>query len=110
MNESYTAVIARNDDWAGEWASEPYETAWANEAIFFVRVLKFSGEARSVSARVQISPDGMHWVDEGSRLEIPVREGTTALKVAHFGGWLRLTGRTPDGSNLRVMAYLALKG
>jgi hypothetical protein len=110
MNESYTAVIARNDDWSGEWATEPYEAAWANEAIFFVRVLKFSGDARTVSARVQFSPDGMHWVDEGSRLEIPVLVGTTAVKVAHFGGWLRLVGRTPDGSNLRVMAYLALKG
>jgi hypothetical protein len=110
MNESYTAVVARNDDWIGDWASEPYETAWASEAIFFVRVLKAQGEATTVSARVQMSPDGMHWVDEGSRLEIPAREGICAVKVSHFGGWLRLTGRTPEGSSLRVMAYLALKG
>lgn len=110
MNESYTAVVARNDDWLGEWATEPYETAWAAEAIFFVRVLKAEGEARTVSAQVQISPDGMHWADEGSRLDIPVREGVCAVKVAHFGGWLRLAGRTPEGSRLRVMAYLALKG
>jgi len=110
MNESYTAVVARNDDWTGDWATEPYETAWATQAIYFVRVLKAEGEARTVSARVEISPDGMHWVDEGSRLEIPASEGVSAIKVSHFGGWLRLAGRTPQGSKLRVMAYLALKG
>lgn len=110
MLESYTAAVARNDEWSGAWATEPYETAWANEAIFFVRVLKAAGEARSVHARVQISPDGMHWIDEGSTLEIPVREGLSFVRVKHFGGWLRLAGLTPEGSRLRVMAYLALKG
>jgi len=110
LKESYTAVVARNVDWAGEWASEPYEAAWADEAILFVRVLKAEGEARTASARVEISPDGMHWADEGSRLEIPVSEGLSFVRVRHFGGWLRLAGRTPEGSRLRVMAYFVLKG
>jgi hypothetical protein len=110
MKESYTAVVARNDDWTLDWATEPHECAWADEAIFFVRVLKSEGAAASVGARVQISPDGMHWVDEGSRLEIPARVGVTAVRVSHFGGWLRLAGHTPEGSQLRVLAYLVLKG
>lgn len=109
MNESYTAVVARNVDWAGDWTTEPYETAWAREAIFFVSVLRFRGEGTTCSARVQISPDGMHWVDEGTRMEIPVREAVTAVKVSHFGGWLRLAGSAPDGSALTVITYLVLK-
>jgi len=110
MNESYTAVVARNAEWSGDWATEPYETAWATEAIFFVRVLQLQGGAQGLQARVEMSPDGMHWVDEGTRLEIPVQLATRAVKVTHFGGWLRLAGTAPAGSAMTVMAYLALKG
>ena len=108
MNESYTAVIARNAEWSGDWATEPYETAWAREAIFFVRVLR-ARSSEPFQARVEISPDGMHWVDEGTRLEIPAETTTRAVKVAHFGGWLRLAGTAPAGGAITVMAYLALK-
>ena len=39
VRRSYTATIERNVRWQGEFASEPYEAAWASEAIFFVRAL-----------------------------------------------------------------------
>jgi hypothetical protein len=110
MNESYTAVVARNDEWSSDFATEPYETAWATEAIFFVRVLQSEGLSTHVIANVQISPDGMHWVNEGSTMDISTREAVSMVKVAHFGGWLRLAGTTPAGTKLKVMAYLALKG
>ena len=110
MKESYTAVVARNVDWSGAWATEPYETAWADEAIFFVRVLKSKGN-KSVVARVQISPDGMHWTTEGSNVKVtPKTDSVSFVRVKNFGGWLRLSGNTPKGASLRVMAYLTLKG
>ena len=39
LRRSYTAVVERNTLWQGEFATEPYEAAWATEAIFFVRAL-----------------------------------------------------------------------
>jgi hypothetical protein len=110
MKESYTAVVARNVDWSSVWATEPYETGWADEAIFFVRVLKSKGN-KAVVAHVQVSPDGMHWVHEGSSITVsPRKDSLSFARFNHFGGWLRLVGRTPKGASLRVMAYLVLKG
>ena len=39
LRRSYTAVVERNALWQGDFATEPYEAAWASEAIFFVRAL-----------------------------------------------------------------------
>ena len=43
LRRSYTAVVERNALWQGEFATEPYEAAWASEAIFFVRALADAG-------------------------------------------------------------------
>jgi len=110
MRESYTAVIARNEDWSDEWTTEPYETAWAQEAIFFIRVLSSQGAADCGTARVQISPDGMHWADEGGSVDFRAEGGVSFLRVRNFGGWLRLRGSVAGGGKFRVMAYLTLKG
>ncbi len=109
LTQSYTAVVERNQVWSGAFATEPYEAAWAHEAIFFIRVL----EARNLdrlNVYVQISPDGMHWCDEGTHLSLPVEaEQVVFCRVAHFGGWLRLHGTLPEGAELRVIVYLSLK-
>ena len=61
-------------------------------------------------AHVQISPDGIHWCDEGTTLELPTAaDGLAFAKVTHFGGWLRLVGKLPDSAALKVIAYLVLK-
>lgn len=110
MRESHTAVVERNVTWQGTFATEPYETAWAGEAIFFVRALDAEGSAPDLIARVQISPDGIRWVDEGTTLSLPsTAEELTFCRVAHFGGWLRLVGELPSGARLKVIAYLVLK-
>ena len=114
MRNAYTAVIARGEWWDGAVQSEPYEAAWAAEALFFVRVLQ-TGDAKAQDAadavaRVQISPDGMHWVDEGSAMRIPVHSGALAFaRVREFGGWLRLAVDVPSGARMQVVATLALK-
>jgi hypothetical protein len=110
MRQSFTAVVERNVEWRGEFAIEPYEAAWASEAIYFVRALAAAGMAAGAQARVQISPDGIHWCDEGTTLTLPTEAGTlTCAKVTHFGGWLRLVGKLPDSATLKVIAYLVLK-
>jgi hypothetical protein len=109
MRQSFTAVIERNVTWQGEFAVEPYEAAWATEAIYFVRVLEAANMPSGIVARLQISPDGIHWCDEGSTLSLSSEPGLTFGRVSHFGGWLRLVGKLPDGAQLTVIVYLVLK-
>ncbi len=109
VRRSYTATVERNVRWAGEFATEPYEAAWASEAIFFVRALDvapgFSG-----TAGVQISADGIHWADEGARFDLPTtKDQATFCKVSHFGGWLRIRGALQGSESITVLVSLALK-
>lgn len=110
LRESTTSVIARGETWAGAFATEPYEAAWAAEAVVFLRLLRSEGPVAGATAAVQISPDGMHWVDEGTRVALPDDVGpVTFAKLAHFGNWLRLAGRLPPGATCQVVATLTLK-
>lgn len=112
MRESHTAVIERNITWRGPFATEPYEVAWAGEAIFFVRVLAKENLPPTLTAHVQISPDGIHWCREGEILSLPTDDDDGDLafcRVTHFGGWLRLVGDVPEGSSATVIVYLVLK-
>jgi Domain of unknown function (DUF6385) len=136
LRKSYTAVIERGHHLRGDFVTEPYEAGWASEALFFVRLLdepnapgssrdaggvNASGSSRdaggppgpsagvTLNARVQLSPDGMHWVDEGSTLP-QLSGGTAFVRVREFGNWLRLAGTvTPPGHPTRAIVYLALK-
>jgi hypothetical protein len=109
MRQSFTAVVERNVTWQGEFAVEPYEAAWATEALYFVRVLEATNMPGAAQARLQISPDGIHWCDEGTTVPLSAGPGLTFARVSHFGGWLRLVGKLPDGANLTVIVYLVLK-
>jgi hypothetical protein len=107
---SYTAVIERNVIWSGLFTSEPYEGAWAGEAIFFVRALAVSGDMDAVEARIQISPDGLYWCDEGTTFNLPTAVDAVSFgRVSHFGGWLRVVGDVPQGAQITVIVYLVLK-
>ncbi len=109
---SHLAVITRNETWAnGRVTTEPHECGWAREAIIFVRALK-PPYWPSLPARlsVEISPDGMHWSREGTRIVLPVAPGEqTFARVTQFGGWLRLAGEMPDHSHITVLVSLHLK-
>lgn len=90
--------------------THPYECGWANEAIFFVE-LHEPAEGTTVSLRVQLSADGIRWLDEGSVLEA---SDSAFVRLTHFGGFLRLAGTATDrdGRPTAVTASvrLALKG
>jgi hypothetical protein len=110
LRRSYTATLARGERWTGSVQTEPYECAWAGEAIFFVRALEAKGMLTKGAARVQISPDGIHWTDEGTRMKLPGAKGeVTFARVRDFGGYLRLAAELPRGTSLTVVVALALK-
>jgi len=108
MRNFYTTVVELNQDFVDHVSTAPYEAAWAAEAIFFVTAAQ--AEFDSLALRVQISPDGINWVDEGSTVEA-APDGTLAwARVLHFGGFLRLAGEF-TGKNRRgvLTVHLALK-
>lgn len=110
LAENVTAIIARNERWSGQAASEPYEAGWAREAVVFIRALK-EPQGPQPSVRVELSPDGMHWLPEGSEAPMPaVRDGIVMLRIAHFGGWLRIAADFAPGSAAVVLATIHLKG
>lgn len=110
LRENHTAVITRNESWAGQVASEPYECGWASEAIVFLRALDFSGPTPTTPARVQISPDGIRWADEGTTIALPARaDAVTFGKVKHFGNWLRVAAELPPGTTIRALVAINLK-
>ena len=109
VRQSYTAIVERNAVWEGPFATEPYEAAWASEAIIFIRTLGASGPVEGSEARVQTSPDGMNWCDEGTRIALSPEPGVTFGRVAHFGGWLRIAGELPVGAQVKVIVAIALK-
>lgn len=110
LRESQNAVVARNEPWTGECASEPYEVGWASEAILWFRTLGVEGAPAGATLRVQISPDGLRWSDEGTTLPVPAREGEQVFaRVRHFGAWLRVTTTLPPGVTVKPLLTLSLK-
>ncbi len=110
IRRSFTATVARNETWVGQAATEPYEAAWAGEAIFFIRALEAAVPLAEAVARVQISPDGIHWCDEGTAFGLPTAAGQVTFgRVRHFGGYLRLVAALPPGAMCKVIVALVLK-
>lgn len=110
LAESYTAVIARGEDWVDGSTTEPYEASWAREAIVTVRTLESGTLNKQAKAHVQISLDGMRWVDEGTTLDIPNEvDGISMARLSHFGHYLRLRAEMPDSATGFMLATLSLK-
>ncbi|MDE0670271.1 MAG: hypothetical protein F4Y08_07815 [Caldilineaceae bacterium SB0662_bin_9] len=117
MRQSHTAVVARNAAWNGPFATEPWEAAWAAEAIYFVRLLTPVAFRVIMQYSVEISPDGIHWVElSQGTFDFNEHNVLAYRQLKHFGGWLRLSGNVhcyathPDQmQDVRFMAYLTLK-
>lgn len=108
IRQTTTAVVERNQEFSGAFWSEPYECGWAAEAIFFVRKLSSVGRVEGTAVRVQISPDGIVWCDEGTTFALTGQE-VDFCKVRHFGNFLRITGELPEGARMKVIVALCLK-
>lgn len=111
MRQFYTATLERMQRLSGPFETEPYEAAWASEAIFFVRVHAVEGAAPRFHAQVEISPDGITWANKGGGTLEPVPEpGLYFVRTTHFGGWLRLAGAVEgDQAVFETTIYLSLK-
>jgi hypothetical protein len=110
LAESYTAVIARGEDWVDGSTTEPYEASWAREAIIMVRTLETGTLVPGAKAHVQISLDGIRWVDEGTVLDIPTEvDGISMARLSHFGHYLRLRASMPPKATGFMLATLQLK-
>lgn len=109
LPENITSVVSRNETWTGRAASEPHEAGWAHEAIIFLRALKAPKGTQPV-ARVEISPDGMRWIAEGTQAVMPAeQDGIAVMRVSHFGNWLRVAADFPAGSESTVLVTMHLK-
>jgi hypothetical protein len=96
--------------WNGSAATEPCEAGWATEAVLFVRALA-NAKGKPGRARVEISPDGMRWVAEGTTFPLPAKaDVVTFARVAHFGNWLRIAADLPKGAARTVLVTYHLKG
>ncbi|EKF18295.1 hypothetical protein [Nitratireductor pacificus] len=109
MRMSTSAIVARNVVWSQRAHSEPYEAGWAENAVIFVRALR-DAVGTGGRAHVEISPDGMNWVREGTSFDLPTeRNAVSFARVTHFGNWLRLAGEFQNDSAVTLLVTLHLK-
>lgn len=94
-----TTTVEQRKDFTGDFDTHPMEGAWAAEAIFFLTIESLPGAGTVLKARVQISADGVNWMDEGTAFPALREAGHYFVKVRHFGGWLRLKGRVEESSD-----------
>ena len=110
MRESYTASVERNIACEPGFASEPYECAWATEAIFFIRFLDPAERPAPLRFGIDLSPDGMRWCpDPDAVCEIGPTAEVGFVRATHFGGWLRVRRLDDAGGAPKVLVHLVLK-
>jgi hypothetical protein len=110
MRQSQSAVIERGVELDGIHETEPFEVAWAGEARWFVQFLRPAPDA-VVEIRVQISPDGINWIDHESIAPIESEAaGLLSIPMERFGHWLRLRIERVSGTTSPLLRiYLELK-
>ena len=107
VRKSFTAVVEKNSTFTEPFETEPYETGWATEARWFLRVIELHGV---LSVTPQISPDGLFWCDEGREALRIERPGLYSFPLRDFAHWLRLRADLAgDRPTVKLMIQLALK-
>lgn len=110
MRSFHTSVTDLRQPFTDDVATVGYECGWAGEAIYFVTAEDATAPGTRVDLRVQLSPDGLRWVDEGTRFALD-GPSATFVRLTHFGGFLRLAGTVTGGTGTAVLTVrLALKG
>ena len=109
LKRSFTAVVERNVTFHGRLETEPYETAWAGEARWFVHVL--SAEAQTaLSIASEISPDGLTWCPHEAVPVSRVGPGLLSLPLTMLSPWQRLVlTAEPQADAVKVIVYLTLR-
>lgn len=110
MRQSQSAVLERGVELDQIHETEPFEVAWAGEARWFVQFLR-AAPGSQVEFRVQISPDGINWMDHETTPALESEAvGFLSIPVTHFGHWLRLRAEQKSGGTAPLLRiYLELK-
>jgi len=109
LRKSFTAVVERNVAITDGFTTEPYETAWALEARWFVNVLDAPSGAR-LSLAAETSPEGLTWCAHESGPVQLAGPGLATLPLSQIGPWQRLRFSLSGAQSVRVIVYLTLKG
>jgi hypothetical protein len=109
LKRAFTAVIERNVLVEGRLETEPYETAWAGEARWFVHVLD-ADPSTILTIVSEISPDGLTWCEHEAGPAELRGSGLVSLPLTLISPWQRLVLTTRDGTRPpKVIVYLTLK-
>ena len=109
MRQFVTTVLERRKELDAPIVTEPYETAWASEATFYVRLHSEVDRIPTLYCRAQTSLDGITWVDLPAATIDPGTAGDHRLPLTHFDGWLRIIVIPADREDYSdVTATLAL--
>jgi hypothetical protein len=109
LKRSFTAVVERNVTFQGRLETEPYETAWAGEARWFVHVLA-GGPKTKLTIASEISPDGLTWCPHEAKSVSRIGPGIVSLPLTMLSPWQRLVLTTPPKTKpIKVIVYLTLR-
>jgi len=109
LKRSFTAVIERNVTLQGRLETEPYETAWAGEARWFVNVLSAEPKTK-LQISSEISPDGLTWCPHEGEPVSRIGQGLISLPLRMLSPWQRLVLTTqPSKAQIKVIVYLTLR-
>jgi hypothetical protein len=109
LRRSFTAVPERNVAIDDGFTTEPYETAWAVEARWFVHVLEAPPGAR-IAFSSETSPEGLTWCAHEAAEVQHAGTGLSTLALTQVGPWQRLRFRVEGAGSVRAIVYLTLKG
>lgn len=110
MKNFITYVLLRQEYLETDTVTEPCETGWASEAIFFIQIQSQNQDDYTIQANAQISVDGIHWVNHEALPLLIESDGYYCIKLKEFGGWLRLSIHSTTKDTLVATVQLALKG
>ncbi|MFT4093211.1 MAG: DUF6385 domain-containing protein [Niabella sp.] len=110
MKNFQATAVEKRVKVTGDFFSQPMEAGWASEALFFLWVEEVTALEQPLDIAVQLSADGMNWIDEGTVLPGVQAAGHYFVRVKHFGNWLRLAVKTSRSATVKLSVYLHLKG
>lgn len=109
MKQFLTSTVEQRKIFESDFKTHPMEVAWASEAIFFIQVEEIPQASLELDASVQISVDGINWVNEGTRFDTITSPGHYFVKISNFGGWLRLNCKLSESSKAKMTIHLVAK-
>lgn len=108
MQTSSTTTLERRVVFSGTLTTHPFEAGWATEARFFVQLRDNTSD---VTIQIQISPDGLNWLNFGDAVTHRGGEAISSVGVSNFGSWLRaVLVQAEPHQPVEALVHLTLKG